>query len=299
MHASPEIVASHKDTFLEAAGHDAYRALTILYDYMFLDGTCSDNIPKTAMEYTNFNRKEVQKLLKGMLNLITQGVKIRLSYVKLRYNKATYDHEEDKWEKKLKKLVDHIKLVDKKVKDKWTTQHEKDALAVAVDNRGKSNVKVANAIYVMLTKKYDWQRWMVVVYDSSPKNEVNKHKVIYCGGFAKYEHHGKNIVVASKLSYLPTLDEWAVSQTMSKIQIKKLVCDRYQFDFEACHYAKLNAQQIFNKLPYNIKHPSCTPMSFTYRGSGVILTSLNPAYKGKDHHFAVVTREHVKIHAFA
>ena len=77
--------------------------------------------------------------MKGMLSLITQGVKINLANTKLVYKKATYDQDEKRYEKKLKDLVGHIKQVDKMVKDAWKTQHEKDALAVAVASRGKSN----------------------------------------------------------------------------------------------------------------------------------------------------------------
>ena len=42
----------------------------------------SDNIPMTAMNFFNNDRKKVQRVMKGVLNLILQGVKVELAFVK-------------------------------------------------------------------------------------------------------------------------------------------------------------------------------------------------------------------------
>ena len=89
-----------KNMFLVASKCDANEAITVLLKYMYTEGSFSDNIPKAAMEYTNFNQRKVQKLMKGMMSLITQGVKINLANTKLVYKKATYDQDEKRYEKK-------------------------------------------------------------------------------------------------------------------------------------------------------------------------------------------------------
>ena len=89
INATKDTADDRKNMFLVASKCDANEAITVLLRYMFTEGSFSDNIPKAAMEYTNFNRRKVQKLIKGMLSLITQGVKINLANTKLVHKKAT------------------------------------------------------------------------------------------------------------------------------------------------------------------------------------------------------------------
>ena len=122
------------------------------------------------------------------------------------------------------------------VKDAWKTQHEKDALAVAVANRGKDNQEIANAIYAMLEKKYDWRRWMVLVYDASPPANADKnHKIEFCDGFAKYEYHGKNILVASNGYDMGMMPGHEMRRTFGRIPVTQSRCSNTMTP-GGCHF---------------------------------------------------------------
>ena len=88
---------ARKHLFLSAYNTVDNEPTMSLYRYVMEKGAISDNIPKVAMAYTHNHRRKVQDLLKGVLNLILQGAKIHLAYLKLKGFNYTYDQEERKW----------------------------------------------------------------------------------------------------------------------------------------------------------------------------------------------------------
>ena len=190
MKADKAKVVARKDKFIKAAGPKIDLALHTLYDSVArVHGRqLSDFIPNAVMDYTNYHRKKVQNMMKGMLNIITQGAKAHIAYQKIMaeqnasYN-AEYESEKNIWKHNIQNVVKEIIAVDTKVKNQYKTQHTIDFKKVAVANRGKSNAEVAKAIYEMLVEKYDWRTWLVLVYDTSPEWAPKDHRVGYCGGF--------------------------------------------------------------------------------------------------------------------
>ena len=294
MNASPETVDKKKLEFATEAGRQPTKALTTLYRYMMTQSHLSHNIPQTAMQYTDYNRKKVQTLMKGMLNLITQGVKIRLAYLKVKGRgwESNLRDSKTKWEAKLEKLVQHIKDVDNIVKGRWKTQHKIDSLKVAVDKRGKSNGEVAQAIYDMLKEKYDWRKWMVVVYDAAPTSaEEEKHWVNTCYGFLKYEYHGKNIAVGTHTDQFSPLDTNRASRIMKNIKTIGYPPSWLHTDIlKASRSFDLGAKKVFYNLRKYIRSSYC---------AGVIRSDLNPEYRGDPGRFAHVKNGAYKIHIFS
>ena len=162
----------------------------------------------------------------------------------------------------------------------------------------------------MLEKKYDWRRWMVLVYDASPPaNSRKTHKIAYCDGFAKYEYHGKNIVVASNRYDMGMMPGHQMRWTFERIPVKQYRCkdlvlpDMPLHPNRVCTNVELTAQEIFNSLPTYMKEIDCDPESDSPKSSGVVRKSLHPAYKSKESgqwkFLTTVSLGHVVMHVFA
>jgi len=74
-----------------------------LYHGMVGAHSIADNIPKSVMQYTNYNRKEFMKVMTIILNVIVQGVKVELAYLNMIGRNDTA--ERIMWESKIKKTL--------------------------------------------------------------------------------------------------------------------------------------------------------------------------------------------------
>ena len=296
MKAEKATVNARKDKLIKASGPKIDLALHTLYDSVArVHGRkLSDFIPNAVMDYTNYHRKKVQNMMKGMLNIITQGAKAHIAYQKIMaeqnasYN-AEYESEKKIWKDNVQKVVDEIIAVDTKVKNQYITQHTIDFKKVAVANRGKSNADVAKVIYEMLVEKYDWRTWLVLVYDKSPEWTPKDHKVGYCGGSSVYEYHGKNIEVSSYYDTNAFLDKYAAKQAIDSIPMYKRIGPVRKPPL-ITKVAFFSASELYDKL-YRVRgQPVC--------GVGVVKTTLNPQLKGDPRHFFAKTRGNFKMYMY-
>ena len=155
----------------------------------------SDNIALTAMDYFDNDRKKVQNVIKGVLNLILQGVKVELAYLKIMRPEKDYTVIQGDWETRVSQLVDQMKSYDDTVASRYHYQIQKDIPAKLAQWRGQSHSAFATNLFNFLNTKFDWRDWHVVAY-----NELhggNHHWVKCCGGYLSFRHHGRNLVAAS------------------------------------------------------------------------------------------------------
>ena len=216
----------------------------------------SDNIPLTAMEYFDNDRKKVQKVMKGVLNLILQGVKVELAYLKIMRPDKDYTVIQGDWEKRVSQLVDQMKSYDKTVAGRYHDQIENEIPVKLAQWRGQSHSTFATNLFNFLNTKYDWRDWHVVAY-----NELhggNHHWVKWCGGYHSFRHQGRNLVVASvddgkspinknnaykKLSQVSTRwckSDWVVGHRCGNRSAKDVFFHHLQNEFKSCYnYASI------------------------------------------------------------
>ncbi|XP_033115044.1 uncharacterized protein LOC117115383, partial [Anneissia japonica] len=110
--ASAEAVEGQKATFITAYESSYGSATYKLWSGMMGKTVLSDNIIETAIKYTENDRGRVQKMMKGVANLILQGVKIHLFYLKAKGRDATYEDEKKTWEDHIIQLTNHMQEED-------------------------------------------------------------------------------------------------------------------------------------------------------------------------------------------
>ena len=155
----------------------------------------TNNIPTEAMKYFDNDRKKVQRVMKGTINLILQGVKVELAYEKVKGTVGTYAAKENIWKDRVTRLVEKAKNYDEEVKDKYRGQMETDVDKKLKEWRDEGHQGFANGLYNFLEKKYDWRTWFVISY-----NEIagfDNHCGHECDGMHRYRKYGRNLRVAS------------------------------------------------------------------------------------------------------
>ena len=190
-----EDAAAYKDIFVEKYASSDELATANVWLGMMVKGVFSVNIPHEAMKYFANDRKKVQKVMKGTINLILQGVKVELAYEKARGNDASYAVKERLWKDRIARLIANSKEYDEEVRDKYH-----DQLKIDVDKKlkewiDKGHQDFANSLYYFLAKKYDWRTWFVMSY-----NEIygsGKHWGHQCDGYSSFRKYNKNVRVAS------------------------------------------------------------------------------------------------------
>ena len=259
-----------------------------LYRFMLKEGTFSNNIPLLAMKYTENNRREVQKLLTGVLWLIIKGVKIHLSYIKLSpdYSDTMFKEETEKWIRQTKEIVQRISEVDLKVKSKWKDQYKEESLAIVKRESTKSNEQIRDAVFKHLTQKYDWRRWFVVVYN--PITGSKNHKNVICteSGFQEVQFHGKDVVVASNVEHARYTNVQLISWNM-KFRNDKAYERGGHFLYGSRFPVDKAADKVYESIPQYIKNAAGKCSHSGYRAVGIIRKDAHPAFKATSKHFAL------------
>ena len=162
---------------------------------MMEEFTLSSNIPRSAMNYTNNDRKRVQNIMQGMTNLILQGVKVEFAYHSVKHGTKFHNVLKVAWERKVKELLDPIKNVDIEVQNNCHDQIETEVDEYLAKWHGISHADFATRLFNVLTAKYDWKEWLVVAYD---KLDGYKNQ-FFCNSFSlqKFGIHGRNVFVGS------------------------------------------------------------------------------------------------------
>ena len=187
--------ASYKNIFVQKYAYSDSLATSKIWLGMMGEGEFSTNIPKEAMIYFDNDRKRVQKVMKGTINLILQGVKVELAYAKATGNDGNYAAKEKMWKDRVTRLIEKSTKYDEEVRDKYQDQLKTDVDKKLQEWRDKDHQDFANSLYYFLEKKYDWRTWFVISY-----NEIygsGKHWGGECGGYSSFRKYGQNVRVAS------------------------------------------------------------------------------------------------------
>ena len=178
-------VGVYKRSFIREYTSSYDGATFKIWNGMMLDSrVLSDNIPLAAMSYYNNDRKKVQKVMKGVINLILQGIKVELAFLKAKDLNLDYTVKQRDWENKITQLVNKVKTYDNTVAGRYYDQIQIDIPAKLAAWHGQSHSTFAANLYNFLNAKYDWREWHVLAYNELHGGE--HHWVKWCSGYSSF-----------------------------------------------------------------------------------------------------------------
>ena len=239
------------------------------------------------MEYFDNDRKKIQNVMKGVLNLILQGVKVELAYLKIMRPEKDYTVIQGDWETRVSQLVDQMKSYDDTVARRYHDQIQKEIPAKLAQWHGQSHSTFATNLFNFLNTKYDWRDWHVVAY-----NELhggNHHWVKCCGGYLSFRHHGRNLVVASVDDGKSPINKNDAYNKLGEVSTRW--CKKDWLYGHRC--GNRSAKDVFFHHLQN-EFKSC----YNYASTVVIEKNTGIAHKAPPHRLAVRNNNRYTLHAF-
>ena len=239
-----QLAATYKSLFIQKFTHSNRLATSSVWEGMMGKGIFSTNIPTEAMKFFDNNRKRVQKVIKGAINLILQGVKVELAYETARGNDTLYLGKQKLWKDRISQLVDKAKRYDNDVKNKLQDQMNIDIEKRLKEWKDKSHGDFANNLYHFLLGKYDWRIWYVVSYHEL--HGSGKHWGHECSGrYHSFRRYGRNLRVASRdPDDYPTFDRNGAGSALTNLKVKNCWSNWWN---SGCDL--LGAETVYNNLP--------------------------------------------------
>ncbi|XP_048741509.1 uncharacterized protein LOC125655306 [Ostrea edulis] len=199
MKAPKEAIKGQKSRFISSFKASYQNAAKKIYDGIMKNQSFTDNIPKEAMQYTNHDRKKMQKVMARCFGLLVTAVKVNLAFLKLINRKASYKMEKNYWEKGIKEVLEKVKSVDAEVTDAWKDQRFRDLKDLSAQYKDDGNKEFADRLYEFYSEKYYWRDWVVIVYNKMAKSWTGKngHDFRLCGGDDYLDMDGRNVLTSS------------------------------------------------------------------------------------------------------
>ncbi|XP_062607860.1 uncharacterized protein LOC134269662, partial [Saccostrea cucullata] len=199
MKAPKDAVGGQKDRFITSFRTSYLNAARKIYNGIMTKQSFTDNIPITAMEYTNNDRKKMQKVMAGCVGLLLTAVKVNLAYLKLTNRTASYKMEQKEWETNIKNVLQKVKEVDEQVTSNYESQKFKDMKDLSAQYKDDNHEQFAKRLYKFYSEKYYWRDWVVIVYDKMEESWTgqNGHTFKLCGGDKYLEKENRNIITSS------------------------------------------------------------------------------------------------------
>ncbi|XP_061197987.1 uncharacterized protein LOC133206074 [Saccostrea echinata] len=199
MKAPKDAVEGQKARFINSFKTSYLSAAKKIYNGIMTKQSFTDNIPMAAMEYTNNDRKKMQKVMAGCVGLLMTAVKVNLAYLKLTNRTASYKMEQKEWETNIKKVLQKVKEVDKQVTSKWEDQKFQDMKDLSAQYKEDNHEQFAKRLYKFYSEKYYWRDWVVIVYNKMAESWTGKngHTFKLCGGDKYLEKDNRNILTSS------------------------------------------------------------------------------------------------------
>ena len=283
------VVADLKQNFISAFNRSYDGAASKLWTGMVdTDLVLASNIPLTAMDFYHNDRKKVQRIMKGVFNLILQGIKVELAYWKAMGLDSQYAVQRDLWDNKTKQLLYKMEIVDLTVTFMWYGQMKREIPKKLEDWQGDSHSDFAKKLYDFLKGKYDWREFHVIAY-----NELHggtHHWVKFCAGHHSFRQYGRNLVIASVFTGMPSISTDYAKFKLNAVSVRELKTGPWGI---RKWWAHRRAQDIFEK-----KFPDSIRSGCRYASAGVIEKDADVAHVASPGRLALSNRGHYILHAF-
>ena len=200
-------------------------------------------------ETKNHKRKTKQFAL-GLVQLLIQGIKVRLSYYGMK--EWPTDHLVAEWETKMTKLKDMLQTVSDDVKSGYLSQMKLETKDLLLRYHCLGNQILADKLYNFVTEKSDWRFWFVAVYDDM--RSLDQHDMWQHGGTYYLHEHGQSKNHASRFNKnnadkLLEIVENTVTSKSSNYECEKLPDRAYAF----VNWMKSISRVVNNYLPHALR----------------------------------------------
>ena len=186
---------NERQYFITQFDNDFSNSLQKLYDAIMNDDhVFSTNILVAVVEQTKRHRRNFEQFTLGLVRLLVQGIKVKLSYYGLKNHSS--QHLVDEWDVKMVALKNRLREVSNEIKDTYLTQLRTDAENIILRSTDLGNEDLMLKVYNFVNEKYDWRYFFVAVYNNLEGGD--KHFASVCGGHTFFDFDNKNMVIASQ-----------------------------------------------------------------------------------------------------
>ncbi|XP_072432609.1 uncharacterized protein [Chiloscyllium punctatum] len=211
LNANPEYRENEKEEFLthfnETKGD---QNLHTLYDaVMGYSAIFGKPILETAMQYDQRNRRLMEGLCCRLKELFCIGLIALVGHSAI--TGTDVEALKREWNEKMGKLENKMKSMIDKCINEFAEQAEIDVEKMIIEKGGRNNCECVSYILNGLSKKYDWVKWSVRVYNSV--SGFDNHCVIGPNYFHFFRRNGVNAVVSYAIDPKP-INESSIKQLM-------------------------------------------------------------------------------------
>ena len=240
--------------FIGQYNNDFDSSVQNLYDGIVNnDQIFSDNILEAVVRETKNHKDKIEKFSLGLVQLLIQGIKVKVSYYGL--NEQNADHVITEWQTKMDTLKVKLETVSNTVKGNYLNQMKLDAQDIILRQHGLGNQGLLDELYDFVTEKYDWRFWFVAVYDEM--RGADKHNMWHCGGVSYLHTHDKNVIIASQDKTDSTFNRRNAVSLMNTVQRELVNRDNCPFRgdraFSLVESMKNNARVGSSCRPYALR----------------------------------------------
>ncbi|XP_060681246.1 protein rapunzel-like [Hemiscyllium ocellatum] len=211
LNTKPEYREKEKEEFL--THFDVTKGdqnLHTLYDaVMGYSAIFGKPILETAMEYDQRNRRLMEGLCCRLKELFCIGLIALVGHSAI--TGTDVEALKREWNEKMDKVENKMKSMIDRCINEFAEQAEIDVEKMINEKGGRNNCECVSYILNGLSKKYDWVKWSVRVYN--PVSGFDNHCVIGPNRFHFFRHNGVNAVVSYAIDPKP-INESHIKQLM-------------------------------------------------------------------------------------
>ncbi|XP_052818486.1 uncharacterized protein LOC128244526 [Mya arenaria] len=232
-----------------------------LYQGIIHGGLTTGGIFQEFMAHSRNDRRATQKFMLGTLNLLMRAAALEMTYAEIN-NDPNHALKQSAWTDRFTRVKNKMLAIDNEIPTHYHTQMTSDVndFASTHPKGGLSNTDFSSQLYSMLTNKFYWRDWLVIVAETYGTDKLINHACEY----NQHDNHGRSIVIASVDKSKKAMDMHAAATAAHGLHLYRTWIGRPDLQH---HYACVNAADGYNGLPDSARN-HCT----TYAAAGVYCT---------------------------
>lgn len=184
-----------KEMFLSSYHYEYDDATRKIYNSLTSKGIFHDDIFVSVRRRFKEDYRLVAQFMTMMMRTLQKGRLVEAAYLQFERMDHALEHEKEIWVERQKKLEEVARKVDADVAAAWASQYKLDVDEFALRNAASLNNKeMVTQLYKLLTDKYPWRLWFVLVHKFTDNNDKDRYYDI-CYGHSKVNVADKVVIV--------------------------------------------------------------------------------------------------------
>ncbi|XP_052815076.1 uncharacterized protein LOC128242080 [Mya arenaria] len=242
------------DRTYESSGIKLYQGITH-------GGLTTGGIFQEFMAHSGNDRRGTQNFMLGTLNLLMRAAALEMTYAEIN-NDPNHARKQSDWVNRITQVKNKMVALDNEIVIHYHTQMTSDVnnFATTHPKGGLSNTDFSSQLYGMLTNKFFWRDWFVMVGDTYGSDKLITHACEY----SQHDNHGRSIYIASVERSKTAMDQHAATTAMSGLHLYRSFVSHAN---QQRHYLCVSPADGYNGLPDSARN-HCN----TYAAAGVYCT---------------------------